>query len=88
MNGKTARPCASWLLPSLLATTLVLTAGCASKAANCYAEAVPASGEGGLAWGSTVNMASKKSMDSCALYASRSGGTPSSCHVVLAQCKK
>ncbi|MHC8339782.1 hypothetical protein [Pseudomonas sp. HLT2-19-2] len=98
MTGKTARPCSSWLLLSLLAINLALTAGCAGKAAtsrysassigsSCYAKALPTAGEGGLAWGSTLSMARKKSLDNCIRYAGRSGGTPNTCKVVLAECK-
>ncbi len=98
MTGKTARQCLSWGLLSLLAIALALTAGCAGKGAkarystsstgsNCYAKALPTSGEGGLAWGDTLSMARQKSMDNCARYAGQSGGTPSTCQVVLAQCK-
>ncbi len=82
----------------LLALPLLLTVGCSSKtsrttygsasqAYNCYAKALPTVGEGGLAWGSTLGQARKKSMDNCMRYASRSGGTPRTCQVVLAQCK-
>ncbi|VVO48347.1 hypothetical protein PS850_00170 [Pseudomonas fluorescens] len=99
MTGKTARQCSSWVLPSLLAINLALTAGCAGKAATarysasspgdaCYAKALPTSGEGGLAWGSTLNTARKKSMNNCIRYAGRSGGTPDTCRVVLAECRK
>ena len=102
MTGKTARQCPSWVLPSLLAINLALTAGCAGKAvtagysassigpstgSSCYAKALPTAGEGGLAWGSTLDMARKKSMDNCIRYAGQSGGTPDTCHVVLAECK-
>ena len=98
MTGNTARQCSSWVLLSLLAIPLALTAGCAGKAAtarysastigdNCYAKALPTSGEGGLAWGSTLNMARKKSLANCIRYAGRSGGTPTTCQVVLAECK-
>ena len=98
MTGKTAHRCSSWILPSLLAINLALIAGCSSNAAkyrystasigsNCYAKALPTSGEGGLAWGSTLNMARKKSVDNCIRYAGRSGGTPDTCKVVLAECK-
>ncbi|TVT85914.1 hypothetical protein [Pseudomonas sp. H3(2019)] len=99
MTGITARQCSSWALLSLLAINLALTAGCSSKtaahrystsstASNCYAKALPAAGEGGLAWGSTLGMARQKSLDNCKRYASRSGGTPSTCQVVSAECKK
>ncbi|HDS1737613.1 MULTISPECIES: hypothetical protein [Pseudomonas] len=88
----------TWLLPSLLAISLALTAGCAGKASstrasaaitgsNCFAKAVPSSGEGGLAWGNTLSIARKKSMEGCMRYAGRSGGTPASCQVVMAKCK-
>ncbi|MGX0889731.1 hypothetical protein AB7M22_001739 [Pseudomonas sp. ADAK2 TE3594] len=97
MTGTTAQ-CSSWGLLSLLVINLVLTAGCAGKAAtahysasntgsNCYAKALPTSGEGGLAWGSTLNIAREKSMANCIRYAGRSGGTPSTCEVVMAECK-
>lgn len=94
MTTITARQCSSWLLLTLLATTLALTAGCSSKkryatiGSNCYAKAVPTSGEGGLAWGDTLSMARKKSMNNCMRYAGRSGGTPNTCQVVQAQCKR
>ncbi|MDH0647711.1 hypothetical protein N5D48_13735 [Pseudomonas sp. GD03858] len=80
----------------LLALSLVLVAGCSSKHAatryaaqgsNCYAKALPSSGEGGLAFGPTLATASRKSLDSCVRYASRSGGTPRTCQVVVAKCK-
>jgi hypothetical protein len=95
MTGKTARNCSSWGLPFLLAITLALIAGCAghrhstaSLGSSCYAKALPTSGEGGLAWGDTLSMARQKSLNNCMRYAGRSGGTPSTCQVVLAQCKK
>ncbi|MCF4996844.1 hypothetical protein GIW70_22780 [Pseudomonas syringae] len=77
---------------ALLALCLSM-AGCASKAtpvagSNCYAKALPTAGEGGLAWGSTLGIAQQKSLNNCARYAGRSGGTPSTCKVVLAQCKR
>jgi hypothetical protein len=98
MTGKTARQCSSWLLPALLAISLALTTGCSgtSKTArystsiigsNCYAKALPTAGEGGLAWGNTLSMARKKSMDNCMRYAGRSGGTPNTCQVVLSECR-
>jgi hypothetical protein len=98
MTEQTVRQCSSWVLPSLLAINLALTAGCAGKAvtarysdssigSSCYAEALPTAGEGGLAWGSTLNIARKKSLDNCIRYAGRSGGTPDTCQVVLAGCK-
>ncbi|WP_081499225.1 hypothetical protein [Pseudomonas sp. GM79] len=97
MTGK-AHQCSSWVLPSLLAINLALMAGCAGKAStarysasntgsNCYAKAIPTAGEGGLAWGDTLSMARKKSMDNCIRYAGRSGGTPNTCQVVLSECK-
>lgn len=98
MTGLTAHRCSSWVLPSLLAINLALIAGCAGKppsarylASNggsaCYAKALPTAGEGGLAWGNTLSMARKKSLDNCIRYAGRSGGSPDTCKVVLAQCK-
>lgn len=98
MTGKAARQGSSWVLPSLLAINLALAAGCAGKAAtarysasslgdSCYAKALPTVGEGGLAWGSTLNMARTKSLNNCIRYAGRSGGTPNTCKVVLAECK-
>jgi hypothetical protein len=98
MTGKTARRCSSWGLLSLLVINLALTAGCASKAStarysvsslgdSCYAKALPTAGEGGLAWGSTLSMARQKSLNNCIRYAGRSGGTPDTCKVVLAECK-
>ncbi|POA17865.1 hypothetical protein C1886_19725 [Pseudomonas sp. FW300-N1A1] len=98
MTGKTARQCSAWVLPFLVAINLALSAGCAGKAAtarhaasntgsNCYAKALPTAGEGGLAWGSTLNIARQKSLNSCIRYAGRSGGTPSTCQVVLSECK-
>ena len=88
----------TWLPLCLLAVALALTAGCsgnASKAryaaahqgSSCYAKAVPSAGEGGLAWGDTLGIARKKSLDNCKRYAGRSGGTPATCQVVLAKCK-
>ncbi|MCO7521007.1 MULTISPECIES: hypothetical protein [unclassified Pseudomonas] len=85
-------------IPLLVLTLLAMAvvAGCSSKHGNsryaaqgskCYAKALPSSGEGGLAFGPTLAMASKKSLDSCVRYASRSGGTPRTCQVVLAKCK-
>ncbi|WP_150582768.1 hypothetical protein [Pseudomonas fluorescens] len=99
MTRPSARQRSSWLLLVLLATHLGLTAGCAGKAAtsrysastigsSCYAKALPTMGEGGLAWGDTLKMARKKSMNNCKRYAGRSGGTPNTCQVVLAQCRK
>lgn len=98
MTGITARQCSSWALLSLLAINLALTAGCSGKnaahrystssiASNCYAKALPTAGEGGLAWGPTLNTARQKSLDNCKRYAGQSGGTPSTCRVVTAECK-
>ncbi|NUU38083.1 hypothetical protein [Pseudomonas sp. C2B4] len=98
MTGKSARQCSSWLLPALLAINLVLIAGCAAKqpatyaatpsiGSNCYAKALPTAGEGGLAWGATLSIARQKSLNNCIRYAGRSGGTPDTCQVVLAECK-
>ncbi len=83
-------------LLALLALALSLTAGCSNKHTStryaaqgsaCYAKALPSSGEGGLAFGPTLAMASKKSLASCVRYAGRSGGTPHTCQVVVAKCK-
>jgi hypothetical protein len=98
MTGQSARQCSPWLLSALLALCLALTAGCAGKTtptrysapnagSACYAKALPTVGEGGLAWGDTLKMAREKSMFNCMRYAGRSGGTPSTCQVVLAECK-
>jgi hypothetical protein len=101
MTGKTVRQCSPWILLSLLAIDLALTAGCSGKAATarypdhpapntgstCFAKALPTVGEGGLAWADTLDMARQKSLDNCARYAGRSGGTPNTCHVVMAECK-
>ncbi len=40
-----------------------------------------------MAWGSTLSIARKKSLDNCIRYAGRSGGTPDTCKVVMAECK-
>lgn len=98
MTRTTARQCWSWVLPSLLAIPLSLTAACSGKpvaarystptlGSNCYAKSLPTVGEGGLAWGDTLNIARKKSLNNCIRYAGRSGGTPDTCQVVLAECK-
>lgn len=96
MTGKAARQCSSWILLSLLGINLALATGCTGNAAtaryatigdSCYAKALPTAGEGGLAWGSSLNMARKKSLNNCIRYAGRSGGTPDTCKVVLAECK-
>ncbi|CAI8776495.1 MULTISPECIES: hypothetical protein [Pseudomonas] len=98
MTTITVRQCSAWVLPSLIAINLVLTAGCSGKSAtarysasnmgsSCYAKALPTSGEGGLAWGNTLSIARQKSLNNCIRYAGRSGGTPSTCQVVLSQCR-
>jgi hypothetical protein len=98
MTTITVRQCSTWVLPSLIAINLVLTAGCSGKSAtarysasnmgsSCYAKALPTSGEGGLAWGNTLSIARQKSLNNCIRYAGRSGGTPSTCQVVLSQCR-
>ncbi|EJN23012.1 hypothetical protein PMI35_04730 [Pseudomonas sp. GM78] len=98
MTAITVRHCSSWVLPSLLAINLVLTAGCAgqnatarysasSSGSSCYAKALPTAGEGGLAFGSTLSIARQKSLNNCIRYAGRSGGTPSTCQVVLSECR-
>ncbi|MCK8663929.1 hypothetical protein M1M11_03425 [Pseudomonas azerbaijanoccidens] len=98
MTSKHTHFRSSWLLPALLAISLVLNSGCSGKSSTtryassnigsaCYAKALPTVGEGGLAWGDTLTMARQKSLSNCARYAGRSGGTPSTCQVVLAECK-
>ncbi|MDD1976099.1 hypothetical protein [Pseudomonas tussilaginis] len=98
MLGKPTYRGSALILPALLAIGLVLSSGCSSKstkaryqAANagsaCHAKAMPTAGEGGLAWGSTLQIARQKSLHNCMRYASRSGGTPNTCKVVLADCK-
>ncbi|MDH4551970.1 hypothetical protein [Pseudomonas sp. BN607] len=95
MSSKPIGPCTPWVLTTLLALSLALTAGCSSKAryatpavgSNCFAKAVPTTGEGGLAWGNTLSIARQKSMNNCIRYASRSGGAPRTCQVVMAKCK-
>lgn len=91
-----ATPSRQAALLTLLALALSLSGGCSNKHAttryaaqgsNCYAKALPTSGEGGLAFGPTLAMASKKSLASCVRYAGRSGGTPHTCQVVVAKCK-
>lgn len=87
-------PLACWCL----AISLVVSAGCSSKpkptyysssqaGSSCFAKALPSAGEGGLAWGATLQMARQKSLNNCIRYAGRSGGTPHTCKVVLAECK-
>jgi hypothetical protein len=98
MTAITARQCTSWVLPSLIAINLVLAAGCPGKSStarysasnmgsSCYAKALPTAGEGGLAWGNTLSIARQKSLNNCIRYAGRSGGTPSTCQVVLSECR-
>lgn len=98
MSVKTPRRCSSLILPSFLSIALALSAGCSSKpskarylasnvGSSCYAKALPTAGEGGLAWGSTLQIARQKSMNNCIRYAGRSGGLPKTCKVVLAQCR-
>ncbi|WP_426808503.1 hypothetical protein ABOC32_19765 [Pseudomonas sp. WOUb67] len=98
MSRQPIRPHASWALATLLALSLALIAGCSSKSgkaryatpasgSNCFAKAVPTTGEGGLAWGDTLSIARKKSMNNCIRYAGRSGGSPKTCQVVMAKCK-
>jgi len=98
MSSNPIRPRSPWALATLLALSLVLGAGCSSKTgktnhaartigSNCFAKAVPTTGEGGLAWGDTLSIARKKSLDNCVRYASRSGGSPRTCQVVMAKCK-
>ncbi|WP_286912280.1 MULTISPECIES: hypothetical protein [unclassified Pseudomonas] len=98
MTARTAPPYAQWAAHALLALALVLAAGCSSKSSkarqyaaapgsNCFAKAVPTTGEGGLAWGNTLSIARQKSMNNCIRYAGRSGGTPNTCQVVMAKCK-
>ena len=84
MNSSTLRTLQRCTLPALLA---LLMTGCSSDRSRCYAEAVPTRGEGGLAWGANLKTAQNNSMSNCATYASRSGGTPGTCKVVLAKCK-
>ncbi|MDD1002652.1 hypothetical protein [Pseudomonas sp. TNT2022 ID642] len=87
--------CSLWGVLTLIGLSLALTAGCSSRkhyppssvGDACYAKALPSVGEGGLAWGSSLNMARQKSMNNCIRYAGRSGGTPDTCQVVLAKCR-
>ncbi|AYG44755.1 hypothetical protein DV532_10820 [Pseudomonas sp. Leaf58] len=98
MSSKAFCPYTPWALTTLLALSLALTAGCSSKTSkasyatpptgsNCFAKAVPTTGEGGLAWGNTLSIARQKSLNNCVRYATRSGGTPRTCQVVMAKCK-
>ncbi|MFK0090357.1 hypothetical protein ACIQUS_24070 [Pseudomonas sp. NPDC090755] len=98
MSATSTRRPLSLIVPSLLAIAMVLSGGCSNKAAkaramtaqtgsNCYAKALPTVGEGGLAWGSTLQTARQKSLNNCIRYAGRSGGLPGTCKVVLAECK-
>jgi hypothetical protein len=87
--------CSLWSMLTLIGLGLTLGAGCSSRkhyppsgvGDACYAKALPSVGEGGLAWGSSLNMARQKSMNNCIRYAGRSGGTPDTCQVVLAKCR-
>jgi hypothetical protein len=87
--------CSFWGMLTLIGLSLTLGAGCSSRkhyppsgvGDACYAKALPSVGEGGLPWGSSLNMARQKSMNNCIRYAGRSGGTPNTCQVVLAKCK-
>ena len=95
MIGTPRHRCSQWLLPALIVFSLTLSAGCSNRkhyppsgvGDSCYAKALPTVGEGGLAWGSSLNMARQKSMNNCIRYAGRSGGTPNTCQVVLDKCK-
>ena len=95
MIGTPRHRCSQWLLPALIVFSLTLSAGCSNRkhyppsgvGDSRYAKALPTVGEGGLAWGSSLNMARQKSMNNCIRYAGRSGGTPNTCQVVLAKCK-
>ncbi|WP_085718972.1 hypothetical protein [Pseudomonas sp. B28(2017)] len=53
----------------------------------CFAKALPTVGEGGLAWGDTLDIARQKSLSNCIRYSGRSGGTPDTCKVVFSECK-
>ena len=53
----------------------------------CFAKALPTVGEGGLAWGDTLDIARQKSLDNCIRYSGRSGGTPGTCKVTFSECK-
>lgn len=99
MLGKPARQSPSWALCALLGISVALAAGCSGKSStsryaastvgsNCYAKALPTAGEGGLAWGASLGIARQKSLNNCIRYASRSGGTPHTCQVVVAKCKR
>ncbi|AGZ35059.1 hypothetical protein C4Q28_15405 [Pseudomonas sp. SWI6] len=98
MNAHPLRHCNYLFASALIAISLAMTAGCSNKTSKaryamattgskCYAKALPSSGEGGLAWGNTLSIAQQKSLNNCIRYASRSGGTPDTCQVVLAKCK-
>ncbi|MEJ5905938.1 hypothetical protein V7V80_14705 [Pseudomonas kermanshahensis] len=98
MSNYRERTWAFWALNTLLILGLGLSAGCSSKknqaryaastvGSNCFAKAVPTTGEGGLAWGNTLSIARQKSLNNCVRYAGRSGGTPKTCQVVMAKCK-
>ncbi|MFP3403165.1 hypothetical protein SB757_00805 [Pseudomonas sp. SIMBA_065] len=98
MSNNWGRTSALWALNTLLILGLGLASGCSSKnskaryaattvGSNCFAKAVPSTGEGGLAWGNTLSIARQKSLNNCVRYAGRSGGTPRTCQVVMAKCK-
>nr|WP_150805749.1 DUF4189 domain-containing protein [Pseudomonas fluorescens] len=83
---------------SVLAVSLSFIAGCANKhgegrsstptgGSRCFAKAMPTLGEGSLAWGPNLQRVRSSSINNCRRYAGRSGGTPNTCKVVLAQCK-
>lgn len=87
------------LLLSVLVVSLSSITGCSRSHAewrnttpvqgsNCYAKALPTAGEGGLAWGDTLQTARSYSLYNCKRYASRSGGAPDTCKVVESRCKK
>lgn len=97
MRAHPLRHCTCLFASALIAVSLGMTSGCSSKAkqtrystaatgSKCFAKALPSSGEGGLAWGNTLSIAQQKSLNNCMRYASRSGGTPHTCQVVLAKC--
>ncbi|MDZ3991521.1 hypothetical protein [Pseudomonas sp. Teo4] len=99
MRAHPLRHCTCLFASALIAISLALTAGCSSKSkqtrytaaatgSKCYAKALPSQGEGGLAWGNTLSIARQKSLNNCIRYAGRSGGTPATCQVVAAECKR
>lgn len=97
MFRKTSRKSKSLIFLSIL-VSLSFIAGCANRhsegrsstpigGSNCYAKAMPTLGEGSLAWGASLQKVRTSSITNCRRYAGRSGGTPNTCKVVLAQCK-